>query len=106
MSKADLPPNNEEFFSGDSKQIIFKVSGVDLTGYTVTFAMFRGGQEVLRKTTGGGVSVRADGFTVTFGPADTEDKTGSYDYEAQGVGASGEVVTLAHGKLKIAADKL
>ena len=106
MSRADLPPSNGEFFSGDSKRLVFNVSGVVLTGYTVTFAVFRYSTKVFEKTTGNGVDVSANSFTVTLEPANTADLKGNLSYEVEGRGPNGEVVTLAWGDLKITADKI
>ncbi len=106
MSKADLPPNNGEFFSGDSKRIVFNVSGVALTGYTVLFVLFKGRERVLEKTNSNGLTVAENSFSVDFDPADTAALKGSYTYEARGTGPNGEVVTLAYGTLKIIADKI
>jgi hypothetical protein len=82
---------------------------INLTGAALTFAAYAQGAPVtgtpvpfLTKTVGSGIVVVSapDGpCRVDFGPADTVDAAGTYDWELELVEASGDVWLAGTGKL-------
>lgn len=103
MSKVNLPPENEEWFSGDTKRVTYTVSGVaDLTGYTISWRLFKDGVAVASKGVGTGVTIDDEThFTITVAAGDTAGLSGRYRYECQGTSPSGEIITLAHGVVSV-----
>jgi len=108
MSQVNLPPVDEEWFSGDDKDIAYTINGIaDLTGYDIIWRLFNGLSTVFSKTTGAGeIVITTNLVTVTVNAADTDGLEGNYTYECEGTSPGGKVVTLAWGSVKLKHDKI
>ena len=109
MSKVYLPPEGDEIFSGDDKELNFGVTGIaNLTGYVIRFELFTfAGAQVFSKSSGSGVALEGlINFVVTLDAADTANLAGIYKYEIEGTSPLGKVITLAYGHINILADMI
>ena len=92
-----------EFHVGEDKSLVVTVTGTDITGWTIEFAMAQeyGGPALFTKTVGSGIALTtpASGiFTVTISDTDTDGlEAGDYVWDAKRTTAGQEYV-VAYGK--------
>lgn len=107
MGRLSLPPEGQEYFSGDRKRLTINVEGIDLTGYTVRFTLFDfDGTPLFTKTSADGtITVGPTLFRLFMVPTDTARLEGDYDFASDAFSATDGPYMLAHGKFRILADK-
>ncbi|OME86914.1 hypothetical protein BK120_08300 [Paenibacillus sp. FSL A5-0031] len=96
---------NFEMFAGDTKNVTVTVTGVDLTGASVKWAMkksiYNAEPDVYKDTLTGVTITAPDKFVIAFKPADTAALSGGFYHEAEVTDASGNVSTLLSGTITV-----
>jgi hypothetical protein len=100
---------NFEMFQGDTKNIVVTVTGTDLTGASIKWAMKRSVSSTVvdvSKSIGNGISITSASptssvFEIKLDPADTINLKGDYYHEAEVKDAQNNVSTVMTGRISI-----